>query len=237
MQQISSLKIVKKNYKFQAAIFDMDGVIVDNHIFHVKAWEVFCNNHGFQFDEASFRAKFFGKNNFDILNGLMSNPPTLNQVNSLGEEKEAIYREIYQKDIAPVKGLVPFLIKLRELGIKTAVATSAPTSNLDFTLDSLLIRNLFDDVVDASGITKGKPDPEIYIKASNLLGVKPENCVVFEDSISGILSGQSAGMNVIALTTTHLINELPKTTIVISDFTQISVEIINDIKQKSIKLD
>ncbi len=208
----------------------MDGVIVDNHTYHVKAWEVFCNRHGIQFDEESFRAKYFGKNNFDILNGLMSTPPTTSQINYLGEEKETIYRELYQKDISPVKGLVAFLIKLKESGIKTAVATSAPTSNLDFTLDNLDIRHLFDAIVDASGISKGKPDPEIYLKAASLLNIKPDNCVVFEDSISGIKSGQNAGMKVVALITTHTIDELPKTSIAINDFTQISVEIISDIQ-------
>lgn len=204
----------------------MDGVIVDNHNYHVKAWEVFCNRHKIQFTEKTFRAKYFGKNNFDILNGLMSIPPTQNQIETLGEEKETIYRNLYQKDIVALKGLIPFLFQLKELGIKTAVATSAPTSNLDFTLDSLKIRHLFDVIVDASGVIKGKPDPEIYIKASNLLQISPSNCVVFEDSISGILSGQSAGMRVVALVTTHKADELPKTFLKVNDFTETSIELL-----------
>lgn len=209
---------MKNNNTFQAAIFDMDGVIVDNHTYHVKAWEVFCQRHSLPFDETSFRAKYFGKNNFDILNGLMSTLPTMNQIESLGEEKEAIYREHYQQDIAPVKGLTPFLIKLKESGIKTAVATSAPTSNLDFTIDSLGIRHLFDVIVDASGITKGKPNPEIYLKAAHQLNVQPNNCIVFEDSISGIMAGQNAGMSVVSLITTHKKEELPQTMLSISNF-------------------
>lgn len=203
----------------------MDGVIVDNHTYHVKAWEVFCQRHRINFDEISFRAKYFGKNNFDILNGLMNVPPTISQIELLGEEKEAIYRELYQKEISPLNGLVNFLIKLKESGIKRAIATSAPTSNLDFTLDNLNIRYLFDAIVDASGISKGKPDPEIYLKAASLLNINPNECVVFEDSVSGILSGQRAGMHVIALTTTHSKDELPKTKILLKDFTEINLEI------------
>ncbi|HCT30342.1 MAG TPA: hypothetical protein DIW31_06335 [Bacteroidales bacterium] len=215
---------MKKSNNIQAAIFDMDGVIIDNHTYHVKAWEVFCNRHAIHVDETSFRAKYFGKINSDILNGLMNEPLTVSQIDLLGEEKEAIYREIYKHDITPIKGLVPFLIKLKESGIKTAVATSAPTSNLDFTIDSLNIRHLFDAIVDASMITKGKPDPEIYLKAASLLEVNPDNSIVFEDSIAGIKSGQNAGMRVIALTTTHNIEELPNTEISINDFTEISVD-------------
>jgi len=70
-------------------------------------------------------------------------------------------------------------------------------------------------------VTKGKPDPEIYIKAAKLLEISPEHCIVFEDSISGIKSGQNAGMKVIALITTHKKEELPQTEIQINDFTEI----------------
>lgn len=219
---------MKKTNSFQAAIFDMDGVIVDNHTYHVKAWAEFCHKHNIPFNEITFRANYFGKNNHDILHGLMNNGLTLEQINTLGEEKEQIYRDLYKEDITPINGLVPFLNTLKAEGIKTAVATSAPTSNLDFTLDSLKIRYLFDIVVDASGISKGKPDPEIYLKASNLLGITPSSCVVFEDSISGIKSGQNAGMSVIGLITTHSKEELPFTTLAISDFTEISIEKINN---------
>jgi len=216
--QKSSLKVVKNNYTFQAAIFDMDGVIVDNHTYHVKAWEVFCQRHSLPFDETSFRAKYFGKNNFDILKGLMERPLSIEEIDILGEEKEAIYRKLYKQDITEVEGLIQFLNILKGLGIKTAVATSAPTSNLDFTIDSLGIRHLFDVIVDASGITKGKPDPEIYLKAARLLNIKPDSCIVFEDSISGILAGKNAGMNVVSLLTTHKKEELPQTKLSITNF-------------------
>jgi HAD superfamily hydrolase (TIGR01509 family) len=205
----------------------MDGVIVDNHTYHVRSWAEFCTTKGIPFDESTFREKFFGKNTRDTFNGLLDYPLTEEQINTMGEEKEKIYRDLYRDDIAPVNGLIPFLIRLKEAGIKTAVATSAPTSNLDFTLDNLKIRYLFDVVVDASGVTNGKPDPEIYLKAARLLAVSPAECVVFEDSISGIKSGQNADMRVVALATTHAPDKLPETHLTIKDFTEISIERIN----------
>jgi len=215
------IKIQKRMIPFTAAIFDMDGVIVDNHNYHVKAWAEFCKKYSIPFEENSFRSKYFGKNNQDILSSLMNYQLTPYQRESLGEEKEDIYRRIYQGYITPVKGFKPFILSLREKGYKTAVATSAPTSNLDFVLDNLRIRHLFDIVVDASGITMGKPDPEIYLKAARLLDIAPARCVVFEDSISGIKSAHSAGMQVIALVTTHKTEELPKTYLQINNFTEL----------------
>lgn len=214
---------------FKAAIFDMDGVIVDNHHYHVKSWAEFCQKYSIPFDETDFRARFFGKINQDIFKELMSNSLTNEQINALGEEKELMYRNIYKDFIEPVKGLVPFLKNLKDAGIKTAVATSAPTSNLDFTIDSLNIRDLFDVIVDASMVSKGKPNPEIYLKAAEQLQISPNHCVVFEDSVSGIKSGLNAGMRVVALITTHAIDELPKTSLAINDFSEVSVEKIYEI--------
>ena len=219
---------MKKTDSFKAAIFDMDGVIVDNHTYHVKSWAEFCLKNNIPFDENTFRTEYFGKNTRDTFHGLLGYKLTEEQINTLGEEKEKIYRDIYKNFMVPVNGLIPFLINLKEMGIKTAVATSAPTSNLDFTLDNLKIRHLFDVVVDASGITNGKPNPEIYLKAAKLISVSPADCVVFEDSISGIKSGQNAGMKVVALATTHTPNELPKTALTIKDFTEVSIDRIND---------
>lgn len=213
---------------FLAAIFDMDGVIVDNHTYHVKSWAEFCRSKNIPFDEDTFRTKYFGKNTRDTFKGLLDYQLTEEEINTLGEEKEKIYREMYKDYITPVNGLIPFLISLKNAGIKTGVATSAPTSNLDFTLDMLGIRHLFDVVVDASGVSKGKPDPEIYLKAAEFLDISPKDCVVFEDSISGIKSGQNAGMRVVALITTHSKDELPYTPLSIHDFTEISFERINE---------
>jgi len=217
---------VKSNISFKAAIFDMDGVIVDNHHYHVSSWEQFCKRHNIPFEETEFRSKFFGMTNQDIFKELIGSKLTCEQIEILGEEKEQIYRDIYKDFIAPVDGLIPFLTDLRNSGIKTAVATSAPTSNLNYVLDNLNIRHQFDAIVDASMVSKGKPDPEIYLKAAERLDIKPEQCVVFEDSISGIKSGQNAGMVVVALATTHNPNELPKTPLVVKNFNELAIDSI-----------
>jgi beta-phosphoglucomutase family hydrolase len=203
----------------KTAIFDMDGVIVDNHIFHLKAWKKFCEVNNIKFSAQEFREKFFGKNNHDILKGLLNRNISYQEVFKLGEAKEAIYREIYQPFIKPVTGLVEFIKILKINGFRLAIATSAHKPNLDFVLNMLRISQYFDVLVDASKVTHSKPSPEIFLKAANLLGVESAACIVFEDSVSGINAAKAAGMLVVALLTTHKREELPNTDFFISDFT------------------
>jgi beta-phosphoglucomutase-like phosphatase (HAD superfamily) len=89
-----------------------------------------------------------------------------------------------------------------------AVATSAPPENVDFVLDTLNLRQFFPIIVDETQVSKGKPDPEIYLKTANLLHANPKQCIVFEDSLSGIQAAKNAGMLVIGVTTTHSAQEL-----------------------------
>ncbi len=205
---------------YKAAIFDMDGVIVDNHLYHQKAWYQFCQVNGIQFSAQEFREKYFGKSNHDTLKGLLNREVSNQEAFELGEAKEAIYRNIYQPFIKPVNGLVDFIKTLKSKGFKLAVATSAHKPNLHFVVNTLCIAPYFDVLVDASLITHSKPSPEIFLKAANLSGVEPAACIVFEDSISGINAAKAAGMMVVALLTTHKRNELSNANLFINDFTE-----------------
>ena len=208
---------------YSAAIFDMDGVIVDNHHVHVDVWSRFCNSMGVDLDESEFRSRFFGKSNRDIMSALLGRPLSLEESNEMGNRKEALYRETYLPHIKPVEGLVPFLTWLKNQGITTAVATSAPPENMHFVLDELNLSQYFDILTDASGVANAKPDPEIYIKSANQLGMSVSDCLVFEDSVSGIQSATAACMTVVALLTTHQRSELPPAKKYVNDFTDNSL--------------
>jgi HAD superfamily hydrolase (TIGR01509 family) len=107
---------------------------------------------------------------------------------------------------------------LRAHGIKTALATSAGPGNIDFIVDGLGIRDQFDAIIGGAEVQKGKPDPEIYLKAAALVGVDPADCWVIEDSLQGIASGLNAGMQVVGITTSHTATELAHTQWIASDF-------------------
>jgi HAD superfamily hydrolase (TIGR01509 family) len=139
-------------------------------------------------------------------------------------EKEAIYRELYAPYIKPVSGLLELLEKLRSLSIPMAIATSGIQVNIDFLFEHIPIRSYFDVIVNSAHISKGKPDPEIYIKTAELLKVSPAECLVFEDAVVGINSAKAAGMKVVGVLTTHKAEELSGADILIKDFSELVAE-------------
>lgn len=208
-----------------AALFDMDGVLIDNADFHLNAWLQFAQHHGLSLTRDQYMDHINGHVSADSLAYVLQRPVTSAEVLVLTEEKEAIYRELYRPHLQPTPGLILFLDALKAAGVRMAVGTSAPESNVGFTLDGLALRPYFDTIVDASMIQKGKPDPEIYLTAAQRVGVDPARCVVFEDAFAGIEAGLRAGMHVIALATTHTRAELADrgASLIIDDFTQLTV--------------
>ncbi len=210
-----------------AVIFDMDGVIVDNMEYHKKAWDIFLKKYAPDVELEEF-SRHFGKVNKDLLRIVFKREVSARDVVRFGEEKEAIYREIYADHIVPTAGLVDFLDTLQQKRVKTAVATAAPRINMDFVFEKTGLRQYFDVLIAASEVARGKPDPEIYLKAAEKLSCPPKHCLVFEDSMPGIQAAQNAGMKVIALATSHPVQRLQSAEWVVKDFTEISFYSVRD---------
>lgn len=187
----------------KAALFDMDGTLVDNTLAHMRAFEIFCARYGVTGWKEKL-SQAFGMGNDDIMRLIM--PAELIRergLASLAEEKEAIYREIYAPEIRPVKGLVPLLESLRAAGVRCAVGSSGCRANVDLVLEKCRIGEFFDARISGDRVTRCKPDPEIYLTAAAALGMAPADCVVFEDAKAGIESARRAGVGrVVALATT-----------------------------------
>lgn len=187
----------------KAALFDMDGTLVDNTLAHMRAFEIFCARYGVTGWKEKL-SQAFGMGNDDIMRLIM--PAELIRergLASLAEEKEAIYREIYAPEIRPVKGLVPLLESLRAASVRCAVGSSGCRANVDFVLEKCRIGEFFDVRISGDRVTRCKPDPEIYLTAAAALGMAPADCVVFEDAKAGIESARRAGVGrVVALATT-----------------------------------
>jgi len=183
-------------------IFDMDGVILDNNAWHKKSWLMFAEKYKFSLSDEDFDKRIYGKTNHEILRVQFPDATEANY-DEWALEKESIYREIYLPDFELVKGLSLLLDLLKAEKIPTGVASNAPKINVDFALDTGNIRAYFDAVVYADLVPRPKPFPDIYLKTAAMLGRQPQNCVVFEDSLTGIASAKAAGAKVIALTTTY----------------------------------
>jgi beta-phosphoglucomutase family hydrolase len=201
-----------------AVLFDMDGVVVDNLPYHVDAWLLFCERHGIHLTREIFYQELNGMNAKDTFEWFYRREMSREEISILEEEKELIYREFYGPHRKSAPGLDEFLKQIRQSGIKTALATSAGQGNIDFTLDGIGLRDQFDAIIGGGEVRKGKPDPEIYLRAADLVGVDPKDCWVVEDSLQGIAAGLSAGMRVIGITTSHSSQELAHTQITSPDF-------------------
>ncbi len=202
-----------------AAIFDMDGVLVDNNFYHKEAWLMFLEQFGYHLTDQETSQYVYGKTNSDILNQVFQKQLNEDKIRELSHQKEVIYRDLYRDHIKAPLGLIPLLEALAEIG-PIGVATSAPPQNLDFVLDELKIRHFFSALVHGEMVKNGKPHPEIYLLVARLMEVEPKECVVFEDSLVGIAAGQTAGMKVIAITSTFPIQQLAHADQVIDSFNQ-----------------
>ena len=202
----------------RAVLFDMDGVVIDNLPYHVDAWLLYCERHCIHLTREIFYKDLNGLNSKDTFEWLLKREITREEIIEMEEEKEEIYRGFYKPFLSPAPGLMDFLALLKANGIKTALGTSAGPGNIDFILDGLGIRAEFDAVIGGAEVTKGKPDPEIYLRAAGLVHVSPEDCWVIEDSLQGIEAGLSAGMKVVGMTTSHSSQELSHTHITSPDF-------------------
>jgi beta-phosphoglucomutase family hydrolase len=209
-----------------AVLFDMDGVVVDNISYHFDAWRQFAGKYGFYLSDDELTRNVNGRVAREILEYLFRRELSPEEVHSYTEEKEDVYRELYRPHLKPAEGLVSFLQDLQLKRIPTAIATSAPYTNVSFTLDGTDTREFFGEIVDARHVRRGKPDPEIYLLAASRLGMPPEKCIVIEDALLGVQAGLNAGMKVIGVTTTHTPEELSNTHHIIRDFRDLKIEVL-----------
>jgi beta-phosphoglucomutase family hydrolase len=196
-------------FKTRAFIFDMDGTLVDNMHFHTEAWGKMLEENGVKMNAHDFLVKTAGKTNREILPtvfGAISDE----RIAELGARKETLYQELFLPHRKAVNGAVEFLEEARSLGIKMAVATAAPIINVEFILDGLDLRRFFDAITTAADITNGKPNPEIFLRSAEKLGVQASNCLVFEDAVGGFEAALRAGMKSIGIATVNRVEEILK---------------------------
>lgn len=204
-------------------IFDMDGVIVHSNPAHEETIKNFCDKYNQDVTDTFLKEHIFGRTNKEWIPELFGNISD-EELLKYADEKEKMFRDRFDPKSAIIKGIEPFLIQLKNRKIKCALATSAPGENADFILDELKIRHYFSAVLDSSDVDKGKPEPEVYIKAAKALELPPSRCFVFEDSLAGVEAGRRSGANVIGITSTHTSEELDASLRTYDDFTQIDMD-------------
>ena len=189
-------------------IWDMDGVLVDTGEFHYRSWRRVFADLETEFSRDQFRVTF-GMNNAGILEEILGYPPEFNFVEQVSDQKEGHFRRTIKGRVKPLPGALEWLRQLKEMGFHQAIASSAPQTNIDVLVDELQIRDFFEVIVSGYDMP-GKPNPDVFLKAADLMDVPPMNCVVIEDAVAGVRAAKNAGMRCVAVTTTnpaHLLSD------------------------------
>jgi HAD superfamily hydrolase (TIGR01509 family) len=178
--------------RLSGVIFDMDGVLVDSHAVHRKAWRRFFETLGRHVPESELDFILDGRKRADILRHFFGNCPDT-ELEEFGRRKDCIFREM-QLGVAPVPGVVRFVHELHHSGAALALATSASRSRARSTLAELGLENCFPVVVTGEDVLLGKPDAAVYRLACNRIGIEPERLLAVEDAISGVRAAVAAGL-------------------------------------------
>ena len=218
---MNKLDEIIERFNIKAVIFDLDGTLIDNNEYHLITWKKYLEKLGRDISSEEYNANINGRTNKNALEYIYQRKMSDEESIPLALEKEAMYREIYQPYIQPIPGLVDLLEQLAEKKIPMAIATSGIEVNIEFMFNNIPIKCYFNHIVNSTHIRKGKPDPEIYFKASELLNIPPDKCLVFEDAVVGIESAKNAGMNVVAISSTHQKEELLNADVIIENYTEL----------------
>ncbi|MCQ2958949.1 MAG: beta-phosphoglucomutase [Bacteroidales bacterium] len=215
--------------EIKACIFDMDGVLVSTEIYHFKAWKRLTETLGFSIDE-KFNENLKGVSRSVCIDLILKHgglEKTQEEKDVLAAQKNEWFLEYVNTEITPSNvypGVINFLETLKQKGYKTAIGSAS--KNAPLLVEKLGIKKYFDAIVDGNMITKAKPNPEVFLKGAELIGVNPQNCVVFEDAISGVEAAKNGGMFCIGVGSAEI---LKKADFCINSFTQMSLERLNEL--------
>lgn len=179
-------------------IFDMDGVLVDSNKAHLLSWKRVAEESGVDFTEKMFWDTV-GMRSESIVERYWPQPLTTTDVAELVNKKESIFLENCGEGVFLIPGVIDFVKRLYEKKVKFALGSSAPRANVEHILVNFGLQYYFGTrVVAGNEVQRGKPSPDIFLLAARKMGVLPSECVVIEDSVSGIIAGKRAGMRTIA---------------------------------------
>ncbi len=191
-------------------IFDWDGVIIDSHDQHESSWFLLAEELGKTMTRELFKESF-GMRNESIIPGLFgwADAEDTQRIRELGDRKEELYREVLRETgIQPLPGVRALLESLRNAEIPCAVGSSTSRLNIDTVIAVAGLEGFFGAIAAAEDVTRGKPEPDVFLKAAELIQREPARCVVFEDAFAGIEAGKRAGMKVVGVATTHPLEKL-----------------------------
>ena len=178
----------------KAVLWDMDGTLVNSEELHWISWRNTMAKEGIVITREQFLSTF-GQRNDSIIPPWLGSTATGERIERIAQAKEEFYRHLVRRvGIAPEPGVATWLDRLQKHGWRQAIASAAPRANIDAVLEALSATHVFQGIVSAEDVHRGKPDPEVYVLAASRVGVPTERCIVVEDASAGIEGARRAGM-------------------------------------------
>jgi beta-phosphoglucomutase len=206
----------------KAVIFDLDGVLVDTYEAHYQSWKKLAAEESLRFSRDQFD-DLFGRTSREIILEELDEEADEDRVAELDRRKEELYRELIRAEIPAMPGAVELIRALSQADFGIAVGTSGPPENVDICLEALGCADQIDVTVNGTEVTKGKPNPEVFLVAAERLGLEPSRCAVIEDAASGVVAARAAGMASLALASAgHAPCELSFADVVMTSLRQLS---------------
>ena len=202
-----------------ALIFDMDGVLIDNTPVQARAFQLLFRDLGLRTNARQLLKRLNGMPASDILKTVFRHPVPKKQLEEYATQREFLYRTLYWSKRRELPGLTAFLRAARAAGHPIGLGTGSGTETISYIVDHLQLRPFFDVIVGKDDVEKGKPHPDTFAAVAAKLGVKPENCIVFEDAVLGEQAAYRAGMRCIGVATNLSATDFQAPLTVIKDFT------------------
>ena len=206
----------------QAVIWDLDGVVIDSADEHRLAWQRLAREEGVTFTDADFWSTF-GKRNDDIIPQFWGSL-SAEQLKALADRKEAYFRELIRERAVPLPGAMELMRELHEAGFAQALASSTPIENIQLISDVLGLKRYLSVLVSGETVARGKPAPDIFLKAASELHMHSSWCVVIEDAVAGVRAAHAAGMRCIAVVGNRDLPGLREAELMVKDLTEVDVE-------------
>ena len=202
-------------------IFDIDGVLLDSYELHYECWRALAEEHAITLGQREFDS-LFGRRGNEIVREIWGKELTAEQVVSIHRQKQALYRERLQGNFPKMDGAIQLIDGLVAKGFVLGIGSSAPPENVEMSLRGLDRTNSFKAVVSGDEVTRGKPDPQVFLLAAQRMEVEPSSCAVIEDAPAGIAAALAAGMTAIALAGTVPPGSLTAAHLVITSLRQVT---------------
>lgn len=188
--------------KYKAFVFDLNGTMVNDMPYHIKAWHNHIVALGGQLSLEEMKHQCYGKND-ELLERVFPGKYTLEERIEIGNKKEALYRAEFKPSLKLIDGLASFLENSKVQHVKMAIGSAAIIDNINFVIDNTNIAHYFSAIVSANDVTLSKPDPETFLRCAKLLDSPPSSTLVFEDTPKGVECALNAGMDTVVVLGEH----------------------------------